>query len=1478
MAKAINQNDLVNIINAHITAISDIMTIIIKNIHKNQEITDPFIKDEMTKVRDNIAVAFGKDGLIDLVCNAVKVSQGIADKEKIKNAEKSVNLLIKFLKKNVKKIKKISAIKLNAATIDDVNANITFLLKTLTLIQNLVKIDVSGAKRKIKSFRKAIKHLLKLILWITNGEIKDKVSGKLKITEVLDKVKDVTTKFTVLNVFVKSLVDTFTALSSIKIGQILMSYIKIPLIKFFIKKLLKLITFIKTKLEESPINDVEALLDSIINCTNSIVEIIEAFIELKLKDIIVAWIKVKLIKNVFKGIFSLLKFVESNPVNEQLYEQIMLIKRCVKQLLKIILKFAKSKKTISVWIKVKIIKNIFNTLKKILINVSQLRIEGLVDKFFQINIIAKLIKSIIKRLNKSGGLITLSRLIKKLGKIVKILGNPKETLKPNEGSIHAIITAVRRLKIKKAIVKMRQLVVFTTLLKITIKNIIKIPAGRKVSKKLSKLSKIFGGKKLSGGNQKGTLNSIVRGASHLASTRRAKKKLLKVAKFALILGQVLLIFLLLVPMVVLFAIGAPLLLLGIFCLSKVLKIISKMVKRINAKLFLSILKLTIIVGALVLLGLGLWFLGVIATKIIDSIAGIFMFFGIVLGLCLLLSIFALVAPMVLALITPVLLLIGAIALIVLLMLGIGFFLMLLTKLELDKDLVIQAVKDIMECAWCIISNVFAQDDEDAESTDKGFAEKLIGWVLSGLGAILVAILAVAYIALIFIAVSFILLIALELRLLQELDLKPDKIKENVKIVLTTAQDIINDIFEPEENEEKKSDRTYLEAVLEHIGSGLVMIVQAIMAVIYLALITFAIMMILVISGMLRLLQELELDEEKITTNVNLVFKTAEQVVSSVFDPEDDKDNPSKKDWVADAIEYFFGGLAKILLAIMAIAYLALIMVSIALITGIAGMLRGLQEIKLENAIIKDRVKLVCETANLVIDTLFDYRDDKDNPSKKGFLRSLFSWIGLGPLIKILDAIMAIAYLALISACIGIIKTIAENLMTICDVDFSNIDIKQKVQDILDAAAEVMSAVFDHKDPKEKPLDSKWDNFCETFLGKERFAAYRMLGWLSFISAATAAIADMANNMTTIFNGVKVPDVKQITTLVTSISTAVNDIMSLFSTSAIVNDKFYVNQYGTILRDSGGDAPSGFQKKDWTDMATQLVRNLNGEEGGDAGINTVIKTLCDFAENISKVTEYSWAKSIQTRDASGKKITPPYLSVIKGILHIPIDVITTISEAANELDKYDLKDYNTNMDKFDAIMNRVWDILGTDPKKMEKDNTNLESRIKMVKEHTDNLIKFMDKISSMDLTKMQTAENLFKHMAEFSTSINGNFDKLAEALNDKIAPLLEEFNGLLKETPQKISANMNELLGLDDTGSTSDTNTGNNTDVSKSVVSFGIQTGKGATGNTTQGQGKGKGTTQQSGHKAKKNGATIQDIYDVLVGQGDFTQGVKVHNS
>jgi cytochrome c556 len=61
----------------------------------------------------------------------------------------------------------------------------------------------------------------------------------------------------------------------------------------------------------------------------------------------------------------------------------------------------------------------------------------------------------------------------------------------------------------------------------------------------------------------------------------------------------------------------------------------------------------------------------------------------------------------------------------------------------------------------------------------------------------------------------------------------------------------------------------------------------------------------------------------------------------------------------------------------------------------------------------------------------------------------------------------------------------------------------------------------------------------------------------------------------------------------------------------------------------------------------------------------------------------------------------------------------------------------------------------------------------------------DKINTVEVKKLETSANMFKQMANFSSSIKGNFEKLAETLAEDLMPILQELKEIMGQVPEKL---------------------------------------------------------------------------------------------
>ena len=156
---------------------------------------------------------------------------------------------------------------------------------------------------------------------------------------------------------------------------------------------------------------------------------------------------------------------------------------------------------------------------------------------------------------------------------------------------------------------------------------------------------------------------------------------------------------------------------------------------------------------------------------------------------------------------------------------------------------------------------------------------------------------------------------------------------------------------------------------------------------------------------------------------------------------------------------------------------------------------------------------------------------------------------------------------------------------------------------------------------------------------------------------------------------------------------------------------------------------------------------------NSGVDLVLTTADSLVKNISKYGDGEFKKA--------QKNLNKYESITKSLVNIQKRLIA-VGNAKLAVDG--CNNLITVVSKFNDTFNKI-------------DDT------KAVRA-TNSYIGFLKQVNSMKLKNLETAAKMFEEMAKFSESINGNFDQLAETINEKIAPLLEE----LKESMSKVAEN------------------------------------------------------------------------------------------
>lgn len=641
------------------------------------------------------------------------------------------------------------------------------------------------------------------------------------------------------------------------------------------------------------------------------------------------------------------------------------------------------------------------------------------------------------------------------------------------------------------------------------------------------------------------LGKVVRAIARIRIRPKAIRNILILQMLFISLSLVLFSAILVAPIAVLAVPAMLVLMLAIWGFALIVKFIVRVIVKLARRpVVKGLLALMLISMFLTMIALMFMIIATIAEPVVKSIGWILGLLGVIILVTIGLAVFGLIVGALSSVFSVIL--IGLT--LILVVIGIFFLMALMLRmiqaLNLDSDKIRENCRIVIETTVMIIADIFKSDEENNEKSDRSWIASVIQFIGGALVTVIQAILAVAYLAVMVVAVLLILVIAGILRLIQELDLKPDKIAENVKVVIETCQMVLDILFGGSDANNKESGKSWIVAVIENFAETYITIIQAIMAVAYLAVMVVAILLIVILAGMLRLLQEIELDPNLIAMNVTTVIENCKMVNTVLFDGPDANNKESGKSWIVSVIENFASGFVAIIQAIMAIAFLAVAIVAILLVQILARQLADLQNIVLDPATISANVTTVVSTCQLVVDSITNRKDKDDDKSKKGWIRKLLEWVGMDSLLMIVDAIMALAWLGFSVAIINLVVMLAQQLAMLGKIQMPT-NITKKVDEVVNCANQVVNSVTNRPDPLSgKKSNNKKRKFLEWFLPKKIRDIIDMISRMEWVSSIMSVIGTVQQVAEVLLTVLKIPSVSTVKAKVENICNTADEIAQM----------------------------------------------------------------------------------------------------------------------------------------------------------------------------------------------------------------------------------------------------------------------------------------------------------------------------------------------
>ena len=144
----------------------------------------------------------------------------------------------------------------------------------------------------------------------------------------------------------------------------------------------------------------------------------------------------------------------------------------------------------------------------------------------------------------------------------------------------------------------------------------------------------------------------------------------------------------------------------------------------------------------------------------------------------------------------------------------------------------------------------------------------------------------------------------------------------------------------------------------------------------------------------------------------------------------------------------------------------------------------------------------------------------------------------------------------------------------------------------------------------------------------------------------------------------------------------------------------------------------------------------------------------------------------------------------------VDFINSLNNGFKDLASSNETAVKNNVDNYIRLIDRlsIVDIETFSPisKYINDINTSIDSvgkiNSKQFESNIDNYVKFVDKVNTVEVSKLEKSAQMFKQMANFSNSIKGNFEKLAESISEDLMPVLEELKEIMEKVPTAIETN------------------------------------------------------------------------------------------
>lgn len=393
------------------------------------------------------------------------------------------------------------------------------------------------------------------------------------------------------------------------------------------------------------------------------------------------------------------------------------------------------------------------------------------------------------------------------------------------------------------------------------------------------------------------------------------------------------------------------------------------------------------------------------------------------------------------------------------------------------------------------------------------------------------------------------------------------------------------------------------------------------------------------------------------------------------------------------------------------------------------------------------VDTVLGTADAVITKVlnYDFGKRRDAASNTGIVGGLAKMFLGGQATSILDlaskiiilflTIIAVTTLILLVVTLKLLVLTVDKYKEILKVDGSDGAAVTAVQDVMTTANAVISAIFNSEG--------------EVPGGKDEHGGllHTIIGWVSpdladMVSLALKAIVVILTIIVVGMVFILVHELKTLNDYIKEIKSdeIVSNVKNLMTTiSSIVS---------TILNSNLSFGESKEEDQGWFSKVARTI---------------LPDSLVNIADMITKLGQFAMAFMVLGAAAALAKAADSTVQILNKYSKAPENLSTKLNNLVSGVVTA-MKSMSISEDDKNTIMAFAQDTSGVE--NFGKIQVSMD--------------KMVNKVNGLNIDKMKAFAEMWGNAAAFAKSINGNFDKLADVLTEKIAPLIQDLKNTIKD--------------------------------------------------------------------------------------------------